>query len=145
MQFQPYLFFGGTCAEAMTTYERVLGGKMQMMMKYSQTPPQEGPAPEGCAELPAGFGDKIAHAALELDGSMLMASDSPMPNFEPMKNVYVTVSFPTPEKAKEVFDALAQGGKVEMPMAETFWVESFGSLVDRFGTHWMINGGKPKF
>lgn len=142
MQFQPYLFFGGNCADAMTTYERILGGKIQMMMKYADTP--RGPEQPGCAALPDGAQNKIAHAALEFDGSMLMASDSPMPNFEPMRNVYVTISFPEVARASEVFDALAEGGKVEMPMGETFWVESFGSLVDRFGTHWMINGGKPK-
>jgi PhnB protein len=145
MQFQPYLFFGGNCAEAMTTYEKVLGAKMQMMMKYSDTP--KGPEPaDGCAALPPGMGDKIAHAAIELDGGMLMASDSvPLDAYQGMKHVYVTISFPTVERAKEVFDALSQNGKIEMPMGETFWVESFGSLVDRFGTGWMINGGKPKF
>ncbi len=144
MQFQPYLFFGGNCAEAMQTYERVLGAKMQMMMKYGETP--KGPEGPGCAELPANMADKIAHAALELDGDMLMASDSmPLESYQGMKHVYVTVSFPTVERAQEVFGALSQGGKIEMPMGETFWVESFGSLVDRFGTGWMINGGKPKF
>jgi PhnB protein len=144
MQFQPYLFFGGNCAEAMTTYEKVLGAKMQMMMKYSDTP--KGPEGPGCQALPGNMADKIAHAAIELDGSMLMASDAmPLEGYQGMKHVYVTISFPTVERAKQVFDALSQGGKIEMPMGETFWVESFGSLVDRFGTGWMINGGKPKF
>ena len=119
MQFQPYLFFGGNCAEAMQTYERVLGGKMQMMLKYADTPNDPNMSQEGCAEMPPGMGDKIAHAALEFEGSMLMASDSPTPNFQGMKNVSVTVSFPNVSRAKEVFDAFSQGGKVEMPMNKT--------------------------
>lgn len=142
-QFQPYLFFGGNCAEAMTAYERILGGKIRMMAKYGDAPPEAKPG-EGCPQLPPGFENKIMHASLEFEGSILMASDSPMPDFQPMRNVYISVTYPDVARAKTVFEGLAEGGKVEMPMGETFWVESFGSLVDRFGTHWMINGGKSK-
>ena len=64
-----YLFFNGNCAEAMRFYERVLGGKMEMMMTYGQSP-----QPEHC---PAGSQDRIMHARLVLDGRALMASDTP--------------------------------------------------------------------
>ena len=62
MQFQPYLTFNGNCAEAMKFYERVLGGKMQMMMKMKD-------APEQCPGMPAEAGDLIMHACLVLEGS----------------------------------------------------------------------------
>ena len=113
MQFQPYLMFDGTCAEAMKFYERVIGGKLEAMLKYSEMP-------EPCADMPAGSGDRIAHACL-VSG--------------------VTLTFPTPDAARNVFDALAEGGQVTMPLGKTFWAEAFGMLTDRFGAHWLVNGG----
>lgn len=145
-QFQPYLFFGGRCAEAMQFYERVLGGRLTALMKYRDAPPQ--PEPEGCAgngPLPPEAMDLVMHAALAFEEGLLMASDMP-PNmpYEGMKGVSVAISLPTVARAREVLDALAEGGQVLMPMGETFWVEAFGCVTDRFGTSWMINGGKSK-
>ena len=80
MQFQPYLMFDGTCAEAMKFYERVIGGKLEAMLKYSEMP-------EPCADMPAGSGDRIAHACLVSDGAMLMESETmPGQPYEGMKN-----------------------------------------------------------
>jgi PhnB protein len=146
MQFQPYLTFGGNCEEALSFYEQVLGAKREMMLKFKDAPPMpESAAGEGCAggQLPPGMEDKIMHAAIVVDGCMLMASDAVTP-YDGMKNVSVTLSFPTTARATEVFTAFSEGGKVEMPMGETFWVESFGAVIDRFGTSWLINGGKSK-
>lgn len=135
MQFQPYLMFDGDCAQAMRFYERVVGGKLEPMLKYSEMP-------EPCGDMPANCGDRIAHACLVLDGAMLMASDTmPGQPYEGMKNFGVTLTFPTPAAAGEVFDALAEGGQVTMPLAKTFWAEAFGMVTDRFGTPWMVNGG----
>ena len=53
----------------------------------------------------------------------------------------MTLTYPTPAEAKPVFDALAEGGNVSMPLGKTFWAEAFGMVTDRFGTPWMINGG----
>lgn len=146
MQFQPYLIFGGNCEEALSFYERVLGAERQMMLKFKDAPPMpENAAGEGCAggQLPAGMDDKVMHASILLDGDMLMASDA-VTAYDGMKNVSVTLTFPTVERAREVFTALSEDGNVEMPLGETFWVESFGAVTDRFGTSWMINGGKSK-
>ena len=54
----------------------------------------------------------------------------------------LALSYPTAAEAQRVFDALAEGGKVNMPLQKTFWAEAFGMLVDRFGTPWMINGAE---
>lgn len=145
MQFQPYLTFGGNCEEALEFYEKVLGAKRQMMLKFKDSPPMpEGAAGEGCVgEMPLGLDEKVMHASILLDGAMLMASDAVMP-YDGMKNVSVTLTFPTTDRAKEVFESFADGGKVEMPLGETFWVETFGAVIDRFGTSWLINGGKSK-
>jgi PhnB protein len=133
-QFEPYLCFDGNCAEAIRFYERVLGAKVEMMMKFSEVPPQEGQPPM--------TGDGIMHASITLDGDRLMASDSPpgMP-FEPMKGITVSLAYPTAEQGRRIFDALAEGGRVTMPYQKTFWADGFGMLTDRFGTPWMVNAG----
>lgn len=131
-----YLFFDGTCAEAMRFYEKTLGGKLNMMTA--------GQAPEGQGAEKADP-DSILHASLALDGQALMASDwmSPAP-FAGMHGFTVSLAYPSVDEAKRVFDAFADGGKVSMPFTETFWVERFGMVTDRFGTPWMVNGGQPK-
>ena len=135
-QFEPYLFFDGTCAEAIRFYEKSLGGKLEMIMKAS-----EAPAQEGC---PPGNPDAIMHACILVEGSRLMASDwmgsEPYPG---IRGVSLTLNYATVEEAKRKFDALAAGGKVVMPLGKTFWVESFGMLTDKFGANWMVSGGKP--
>ena len=137
-QIDSYLFFDGNCAEAMRFYERTLGAKIEMMMKGSEAP--------GAEKMPPGSANKILHARLALgDGRALMASDwmhtDPYPG---MSGFAVSVGFPKVADAKRVFDALAQGGKVTMPMDKTFWSQAFGMLVDRFGTPWMVSGPENK-
>ncbi len=135
-QLEPYLFFDGNCAEAMRFYEKALGGKLEMMMKASEAPP-------GAGE-PKADGDAILHACVMVEGRRLMASDWMSPDPYPgINGVSISLVYPTIEEAKRRFDALAAGGKVIMPLGETFWVESFGMLTDRYGANWMINGGKP--
>jgi PhnB protein len=135
-QLEPYLFFNGNCAEAMRFYEKTLGGKLEMMMKAS-----EAPAQEGC---PAGNPDAVMHACVAIGERRLMASDWMSPESYPgMSGVSLALSYETVEEAQRRFEALAAGGKVNMPLGKTFWVESFGMLVDRFGTSWMVSGGKP--
>lgn len=128
-----YLFFNGNCAEAMRFYAATLGGKLEALMTYGQSP-----EPQQC---PPDSQDRIMHARLVLDGRALMASDVPAnaPQ-EPMKGFALSLGYATAAEARKVFDALAAGGKVVMPMAKTFWAETFGVLVDRFGTQWMIGG-----
>jgi PhnB protein len=134
-QLDAYLFFDGTCAEAMRFYERTLNGKLQMMLKNSEAP--------AAAQCPSGGADRIMHACVEVGGRRLMASDwmadQPFPG---MGGFSLALNYPTVQEARRVFDALAEGGSVRMPLDKTFWVEAFGMLVDRFGTPWMVGGGK---
>ena len=138
-QLEPYLFFNGNCAEAMRFYEKALGGKLEMMMKASDAPPEAG---EPCKD--AGVdADAILHACVMVEGRRLMASDWMAPDPYPgIRGVSISIAYPTPAEAKKKFDALATGGKVDMPLEKTFWVESFGMLTDKYGTHWMVSGGK---
>jgi PhnB protein len=130
-----YLGFDGNCAEAMRFYERVLGGKIEMMMTCAQSPMRD--------QVPPGNEDRVMHARLAIDGGVLMAGDA-IGNCEPyegMKGFSLTLSYPTAAEAKRVFEGLSEGGTVRMPLNKTFWAETFGMLTDRFGTPWIINGG----
>jgi PhnB protein len=133
-QLNAYLSFDGNCAEAMRFYQKSIGGVIESMITNAETPM--------CDQLPPGTGDRIMHARLRLDGGVLMACDSMHGQpYEGMKGISMTLTYATPAEAAPVFDKLAEGGKVTMPMAKTFWAESFGMLIDRFGTTWLINGG----
>jgi PhnB protein len=136
-QLDNYLFFNGTCAEAMRFYEKTLGGKIEMMMTHAQSPMAE--------QMPPGSADRIMHARLVIEGRVLMASDSMVGHpYEGMKGFSLSLTYPTAAEAKKAFDALSAGGKVTMPLDKTFWAEAFGMLVDRFGTPWMVNGALTK-
>jgi PhnB protein len=132
-----YIFFDGQCAEAMRFYERTLGGKLQALMKYS-----ESPDPQSCGEGGIADAGRVMHAALEIDGRLLMASDSPNSGMhKPMAGFGLSLNYPTAADARRIFDLLADGGAVLMPMQKTFWTDSFGMVTDRFGTPWMVGGG----
>ena len=132
-QLDTYLFFDGTCADAMRFYERTLGGKIEMMLTHAESPMAD--------KTPPGSADRIMHARLAIDGGALMASDSMAGQpYGGMKGFSLSLIYPTVADAKRVFNALAAGGQVTMPMEKTFWAETFGMLVDRFGTPWMISG-----
>ncbi|MCW7538074.1 VOC family protein [Aquabacterium sp. A7-Y] len=135
-QLDPYLMFDGSCADAMRFYERTLGGTLDAMVTFGSAPPC------GDGQLPAGLEHRIMHAHMLLQGRSLMASDS-MPGrpYEGMKGFALALSYPEVDEARRIFDALAEGGQVTMPMQKTFWAEAFGMLTDRFGTPWMVNGG----
>jgi PhnB protein len=103
-------------------------------MKYG-----ESPEPEQC---PPGAQDLVMHASMKIGDRTLMASDVP-PSMgpKPMAGFALSLSYPSAEEARRVFEALAQGGSVTMPMTKTFWAETFGMLTDQFGTPWMVGGG----
>ncbi|HET8745624.1 MAG TPA: VOC family protein [Ramlibacter sp.] len=129
-----YLFFNGNCAQAMPFYERTLGGKLEHTMTYGQSP-----EPNQC---PAGAEGLVMHSSLKLGDRTLMASDVP-PSMgpKPMGGFSLSLFYDSPEEARRIFEALAQGGTIQMPMTKTFWAEVFGMLVDQFGTPWMVSGG----
>jgi PhnB protein len=136
-KLDPYLFFDGNCAEAMQFYQRTIGGRIEAMLTYGDSP-----EPGHC---PVGSDQRIMHACIDLGGQLLMASDCPEGQpYEGMKNVALSLNYPGVDEAKAIFEALSEGGKVIMPLGPTFWAEIFGMLTDRYGTSWMIGGGtKP--
>lgn len=134
MAFHPYLMFGGNCREAFTRYQEIFGGEL-FMMTMKEMPPDQ--------PVPAGQEDLIMHAALKSDDNLLMASDDPTDDFGRVQGMQVNYSVTDVAEAKRVFDALAEGGTVTLPIGETFWSPMFGMCVDRFGTPWMISADSP--
>ena len=136
LALNPYLTFVGNCADAMRFCQRIFGGKLDLMT-FAQSPM--------CDQIPPGNGESIMHARLSMEGAVLMASDSmPGQPHDGMHGISLTLSFATSDEARRIFDTLADGGTVSMPLQATFWADVFGMLKDRFGTPWLVNGGmKP--
>ena len=131
MPVNAYLEFDGRCEEAFRFYERTLGGKIEAMLPFEGSPAAE--------QMPAGSRSKILHAMLRIGDSMLMGSDGAPGTYTRPQGFHVCAHFDTAEEAERAFRALAEGGTVTMPIAETFWALRYGMLVDRFGTPWMVN------
>lgn len=136
MQTNTYLLFNGQCEEAFKLYEKVLGGKIVAMMTHVGTPAENHVPPEWRA--------KILHASMKIGDQSLMASDAPPGRYSKPQGFSVNVAVDDPGDAERIFNALAEGGAVVMPFAETFWAYRFGMLVDRFGIPWMVNCEKAK-
>jgi PhnB protein len=135
MQVNTHLTFDGRCEEAFRFYARSLGGKIQFMMPHEGSP--------AAGAVPQEWGKKILHATLQVGDQTLMGADAPPGSYQPPQGFSVALHIPEPAEAERVFGALAEGGKVNMPIQETFWAHKFGMLVDRFGTPWMVNCAKP--
>ena len=131
MNITPYLHFGGNAEEALTRYAQIFGGQIEMLMRWSEGPPD--------MPAPADFQDKVMHASVNLGGARLMASDQPADHFVPLQGVSISMDLPDQDRARAAFDALADGGQVLMEFAPTFWSKGFGMVVDRFGAQWMIS------
>jgi PhnB protein len=135
MRINPYLNFNGNCAEAMTFYAKVLGGKDLRTMTFRDSPMG--------AQMPENEKDMVMHARFVVGNFTLMGSDAPGGRYNRPQGYAVSIDVDTPEEADRVFGALSDGGNVGMPIAETFWAKRFGMVTDRFGTHWMVNCEKP--
>ncbi len=129
MKIHPYLGFDGTCREAFRLYERVLGGRIEMLMTYGDMPG---------TETPAEHRDRIIHVRLVSGENVLMGGDVP-PGQPVPQGFSLSIQVDSAEEANRIFNALAEGGRTTMPLGPAFWAERFGMLVDRFGTPWMVN------
>jgi PhnB protein len=131
MQIDPHLGFSGNCEEAFTFYEKTFGGKIEFKMTYGESPMAAQFEPESR--------NKIMHISMRVGDRILMGADAPPQHQEKPQGFCVCVAVKDAAEAEKVFNALAEGGKVTMPLAETFWSSRFGMLTDRFGIPWMVN------
>ena len=133
MQVHSYLFFEGRCEEAIAFYEKTLGAKRGMLMRY-------GESPESCPEgmIPPGSENKIMHAEFTIGDTMVMASDGMVSGKPKFDGFSLSVDFSDVAAAEKAFHALADGGEVGMKLDETFYAKIFGMVKDRFGMNWMV-------
>lgn len=136
MKLHTYFNFDGDCRAAFEFYHRCLGGTITAMMTW-----KDGPMAD---QVSAEVQDRVMHACLDLNGHMLMGSDStPQYPYQSVRSAHLMLDVPDPAEAERVFAELSRDGQVTMPMEETFWARRFGMAVDRFGVPWMVNCDKP--
>jgi PhnB protein len=135
---QPYLFFNGSCEEAVEFYRKTLGAEVQMIMRY-----KESPEPLQPGMVPPGFENKIMHASFRVGQTTIMASDGCEADKPKFEGFSLALSVPTEADADRFFNALAEGGQVRMPLTKTFWSPRFGMVADRFGIGWMVSVPSP--
>ena len=135
MKINPYLSFDGNCEAAFKFYERCFGTKINAMMPYRGSPMAD--------QTPPDWLDRIMHGNMTVGDVVLMGSDAPPDRYQKPQGITVTIGITEPAEAERVFAALADGGTVTMPLAETFWALRFGMLVDKFGIPWMVNCERP--
>jgi len=130
----PYLNFNGDAEEAFEFYRSVFGGEFPMLLRYRDFQ-------DGSMDVPEPELDRIAHIALPLGENMLMGTDvlESQPRVSVGNNFYIALVTESAGEADRVFDALAEGGSVEMPLQETEWAEKYGMCTDRFGVQWMVD------
>ena len=134
MQIIPYLAFDGKCKEAFTFYEKVLGGKILMMMTTGESPMADQTPPEAR--------DRIMHARLVAGDAVLMGGDAPS-DFKKPHGFCVSIQLTDVAEGERIFKALGENGTVQMPFGATFWAAGFGMLIDQFDIPWMVNCETP--
>ena len=131
MQMTTYLSFRGQCEEAFSCYEATLGGRVGAIFRYLGT--------SLASQVPADWQDKVMHGSMTIGDQVLMAADVAPEGYEEPKGFSLSLQMNDTSEAERVFNALAQGGRIVLPLEKTFWAARFGMLVDRFGIPWLIN------
>jgi PhnB protein len=135
MNVEPYLFFEGRTEEALEFYRQKLGAKVEALMRY-----QDNPDPQ---YNPPNSANKVMHALFRIGDTKVMASDGNCAGKPTFQGFSLTINANDAAEANQRFNALAEGGQVQMPLGETFFAKSFGMVADRFGVGWMVIAG-PK-
>jgi len=133
MNLVPYLFFDGTCADAMEFYARVFGGTISSMQRWSDMPPNPN------YPIPDAQKDRVMHASMSSTALSLMASDGTPGTEQKGGNISLSLNLNDVAEGERLFDALSSGGSVDTPLTEMFWGAKFGQFTDKFGIDWMFN------
>ena len=133
MKVEPYLSFNGRCQEALGFYNQGVGAEVLVKMRFSESPE---PCPPG--SIPPGTENKIMHASMQIGSTVVMATDGGCQDAAGFEGISLALSVSDAAAADRVFNALADGGNVEMPLTKTFFSPSFGMLKDKFGVTWMV-------
>ncbi|HEU6448562.1 MAG TPA: VOC family protein [Verrucomicrobiae bacterium] len=129
---QPYVFFDGKCEEAIEFYKKNLGATVNMMMRFKDSP-EPPPAECGPRDLNA-----VMHAQFQIGETVIMASDGRATGNPKFEGFALSLTVKTEAEADKAFNALANGGQIQMPLAKTFFSARFGMVADKFGVFWMV-------
>lgn len=136
-----YLTFNGNCEEAFEFYKSILGGEYLSISRFSDMPPMDDMPP-----MPEEHQNRIMHVTLPIKGDqVIMGSDTGgewSSGFKMGNNFSISLNAESREEADQVFAGLSEGGKVTMPMQDTFWESYFGMFEDKFGVQWMVSFDK---
>ena len=127
MQLDIYVNYRGKCEEAFRFYEQHLGGKITGVVRHGEQPNPN---------IPADWKDKILHARIEIASTMVLGAD--IPNAEPMRSAYLSLSVDSEADAERIYRVLSEGGEIFMKMEKTPFANRFAMLRDRFGASWML-------
>jgi PhnB protein len=130
MQVQPYLSFEGRCDEAIEFYKKAVDAKVDMVMRFKEAPDQSMMSP--------GTGEKVMHAAVHIGNTQILMSDGRCQGSPNFTGIALALTAATEADAERMFNALADGGQVRMPMTKTFFSSRFGMVGDKFGVGWMV-------
>lgn len=130
MHVQPYLMFDGRCEEALDFYRMAIGAEVDMLMRWKDSPDKSMCSP--------GNEDKVMHAQFKVGDTTLMASDGRCMGKPDFQGFALTLNAKDEAEADRLFNALAVGGQVQMPMEKTFFSPRFGMAADKFGVGWMV-------
>ena len=137
-----YLNFNGDCEEAFNFYKSVFGGEFHYLGRFSEMPVQDGVSP-----FPKELDNKIMHVYFPISKeTALFGSDVGgdwANTFTQGNNFSVSISTGSREEAERLFNGLSAGGKISMPLADTFWGDYFGTFTDQFGINWMVSFTTP--
>ena len=128
----PYLFFAGRCEEAIDFYQKALDAQVDMIMRFNESPE---PTPPGM--LQEGFEKKVMHASFRVGEARVMASDG-CDDKSKFEGFRLALIVQTEVEAHKAFNALAEGGSIEMPLCKTFWSPCYGMVTDKFSIGWMV-------
>ena len=127
---QPYLSFEGHCEQALEFYRKAIGAEVTTLLRYKDSPDPGMRSP--------GSDDKVLHAALRIGETTVFASDGHCKGQSNFQGISLALTAPDAADAERLFTALAEGGKVGLPLTKTFFSPSFAMVTDRFGVSWMI-------
>jgi PhnB protein len=131
MKVQAYITFGGRCEEALEFYKKSIGAEVNGLMRWKENPDKN-------MKAPPGWDEKIMNSSFRIGETQLMADDGMGQATPDFKGMTLALSTANDADTRRLFDALAEGGSVQMPLAKTFWTSSFGMLQDKFGVPWMV-------
>ena len=116
----------------MNFYRDAIGAETEIVMRFKDSPqPHPGVKPEQ--------GDKVMHGTITIGETTLMASDGQCDGAQRFEGFSLAINVPDEAEADRVFNGLAKGGKVNMPLSPTFWAPKFGMLTDKFDVGWMVS------